>query len=256
MPDRPTARTTLTALRRLAESALDWFYPRHCYHCGRPDEAPHARTLCADCSAELRKLRIAGFVCDVCGLPLAGEPQAGTLCVTCRAELRHFDRARAFVRYAGPARSIIRSFKFDGCYFLGERVLGAMLARGWLPAGADGSDALLPIPLHPRRKRERGYDQALLLGRVLARRLDRPLLTGALVRSRYTSQQSLLPLRQRRDNMRGAFAVRRPAAVQGLSLLLVDDVLTTGTTARECAKVLKEAGAARVQVLTLARTAP
>ena len=256
MPDRTTARAALTALRQVAGLALDWFYPRHCYHCGHPLDRLDARTLCPDCSGELREQRITGSVCDLCGLPLSGEVATGTLCVTCRAEQRHFDRARAFVRYAGPARSIIRSFKFEGCYFLGPRVLRAMLERGWAPDGIDDADALLPIPLHRQRKRERGYDQARLLGRVLARHLGRPLLTGALIRCRYTSQQARLPLRRRWDNVRGAFAVRRPAEVAGRRLLLVDDVLTTATTARECAKVLKQAGAAHVQVLTLARTAP
>jgi len=255
MPDAPTTRRALTALRGMAELALDWFYPRHCYHCERPLGDVGGRTLCPACFDELRRQRITGAVCDVCGLPLSGEVAAGSLCVTCRAEERHFDRARAFVRYAGPARSIIHSFKFEGCYFLGPRTLRAMLERDWLPEGAGDVDALLPIPLHRRRRRERGYDQALLLARTLARHLDRPLLRGVLARSRYTSQQALLPMRRRWDNVRGAFVVRRPAEAAGRRLLLVDDVLTTATTARECARMLKQAGAAHVQVLTLARTA-
>ena len=256
MPDPPTDRNALTALRRAADVALDWFYPRHCYHCGRPLNDSDAQTLCIDCSGELREQRITGALCDLCGLPLPGDVEKGTLCVACRAEQCHFDRARAFVRYAGPVRSIIRSFKFEGCYFLGPRVLRAMLDRGWLPDGLDDADALLPIPLHRRRRCERGYDQALLLGRVLARHMGLPLQTGALIRCRYTSQQSLLPQRRRWDNVRGAFAVRSPARVEGRRLLLVDDVLTTATTARECARVLKQAGVAHVQVLTLARAAP
>jgi len=256
MPDRSAAGNALTALRRAADLALDWFYPRHCYHCGRSLNDTDAPTLCADCAGELCEQRIAGPVCDLCGLPLPGGVEKGTLCVACRTEQCCFDRARAFVRYAGPVRSIIRSFKFEGCYFLGPRVLRAMLERGWLPEGLEGADALLPIPLHRRRRCERGYDQALLLGRVLAPHMGLPLRTGALVRRRYTSQQSLLPQRQRWDNVRGAFAVRRPADVEGRRLLLVDDVLTTATTARECARVLKQAGAAHVQVLTLARAAP
>jgi ComF family protein len=254
MPDRPTTRKALAALRRAADLALDWFYPRHCYHCGRPLVRADAQTLCDDCSGELRGLRITGAVCDLCGQPLSGEVEPQTLCVTCRAEQRHFDRARSFVCYAGPVRSLIHSFKFEGCYVLGPRVLRGMLERGWLPDGLEKADALLPIPLHRRRRRERGYDQALLLGRVLADYLGMPLRKRALVRNRYTSQQSLLPPQRRWDNVRGAFSVRRPAEVDGRSLLLVDDVLTTASTARECARVLKQAGATRVQVLTLART--
>ncbi|NLW51502.1 MAG: ComF family protein [Candidatus Brocadiaceae bacterium] len=256
MPEPSPLGTTLAGLRRAAHLALDWFYPRHCCHCGLPLAEFDARTLCADCTADLRALRITGTVCDVCGVPLSGDPAAGSLCIACRAEARHFDRARGFVLYAEPIRSVIHSFKFGGSYFLGPRVLRFMLERGWYPDGLEPADAVMPIPLHPRRRRERGYDQALLLARVLARRLDLPLQAGTLIRTRYTSQQARLAPRQRWDNVRGAFRVRSRAEVAGRRLMLVDDVLTTATTARECARVLKRHGAAHVQVVTLARTPP
>jgi ComF family protein len=170
--------------------------------------------------------------------------------------VRHFDAARAFFEYAGPAASVIKSYKFKGDYFLGPRFLRGLLASGWLPDGIAVPQAVVPVPLHPRRRRERGYDQALLLARVLARHFRCRLTAGALVRTRYTSQQSLLPVTQRWDNVRGVFAVAKPKLVADRSLLLVDDVLTTGMTAEECAKALKKAGAARVEVLALARTMP
>ncbi len=176
--------------------------------------------------------------------------------MSCRLQTRHFEAARAFTDYAGPAKSVIKSYKFDGDYFLGPRFLGGMLARGWLPDGIGAPEAVVPVPLHPRRRRERGYDQALLLARVLARHFGCRLERRALVRTRYTSQQSLLPVTQRWDNVRGAFAVARAGPVEGKRLLLVDDVLTTGMTADECARALKKAGAARVEVLALARTLP
>lgn len=240
--------------RAFKDALLDWLYPPHCYHCNVSLQGGPGRMLCADCSADLGARRILGPVCDVCGLPLKGEPEPGTTCTTCRAERRHFEKARAFVAYAGPAASIIRAYKFDGDYFLGPRLLGAMLERGWMPGGVDG-EVVVPVPLHPRRGWERGYDQALLLTKVLAGRTGRRL-ARALERTRYTSQQSLLPESQRWDNVRGAFAVVRPAAVEGKAVMLVDDVMTTGVTADECARALKDAGAERVCVLTLARTTP
>jgi ComF family protein len=240
----------------LVAGLLDWFYPRHCYHCGVPLEESRARILCRSCTEALVAARITGAVCNVCGLPLAAQPVDGVLCITCRAEARHFDLARSFLSYAGPASSVIRAFKFDGQFFLGPRFLAAMLDRGWLPADIGPADLVVPVPLHPQRRRERGYDQALLLSRVVAARLGGRLLVHALVRTRYTSQQSLLPVGKRWDNVRGAFAVRDAAAVRDRRVLLVDDVMTTGVTASECAKVLKKAGAAHVQVLTLARPAP
>ena len=243
-------------LRGCADALLDWLYPRHCYHCEAPIEQSRGHVLCPACYNDLLGRRITGGLCATCGLPLPVEPSGEAMCVSCRLQGRSFDAARAFFAYAGPAASVIKSYKFKGDYFLGPRFLRGLLAQGWLPDGIEAPQAVVPVPLHPRRRRERGYDQALLLARVLAEHFGCQLVRGALVRTRYTSQQALLPVTQRWDNVRGAFAVAKPKLVEGRSLLLVDDVLTTGMTADECAKVLKKSGAARVQVLALARTMP
>jgi len=254
--EKPSRKSVVRLARGALDALLDWFYPRHCYHCGASLNESALRLLCHDCLRALADGRIAGPVCDVCGLPLEGEPAPGTLCITCRTQRRYFDRARALFAYAGPAASVIKSFKFDGDFFLGPRFLRGALALGWLPGDIAPPSAVLPVPLHPRRRRERGYDQALLLARALARHFGRPLLGRALVRTRYTTQQVGLSMGRRHDNVRGAFSVRRPGAISGESLLLVDDVMTTGATVEECAKALRKAGAAEVQVFTLARTAP
>ncbi|MHC4593185.1 MAG: double zinc ribbon domain-containing protein [Planctomycetota bacterium] len=240
----------------LCRSLLDWLYPRHCYECGKSLNGTRAHMLCADCFRDLLASRITGAICEQCGLPLGGEPEPGSLCLTCRTERRHFDLARAFFTYSGPAVSLIRHYKFEGDFFLGPKLLYSALDRGWLPPDIGSADVVVAVPLHPRRRRERGYDQAWLLTRVLPRRLGLRLVRGALARTRYTSQQALLPVGRRWDNVRGAFTTRRPEKVRAQSVLLVDDVMTTGTTADECAKVLKKAGATQVQVLTLTRTAP
>ncbi len=242
--------------RRAANAALDWVYPRHCYHCGLPLEDAERLVLCRDCSRALRQQRLDGRVCRGCGLPLYGAPDGDTLCMHCLGQERYFDLARAFFAYAGPVSSIIKSFKFEGNYFLGPRLVKAALMRGWLPGAVSTPAAVLPVPLHSARRRERGYDQALLLARVLARHFECELLPAALVRTRYTEQQTRLTFPRRRDNVRGAFAVATQRAVRGRALLVVDDVATTGATAEECCKVLKKAGAGPVQVLTLARTVP
>jgi ComF family protein len=243
-------------LRDVLCGALDWIYPRHCCHCEKQIRNARGLILCGECFEDLRARRILGSTCQLCGLPLAGEAAAGTLCMECAAHGRHFDLARAFFPYASPAASVILHFKFHGDFFLGPRFLGGLLKLGWLPADISPPDLVVPVPLHPRRQRERGYDQALLLAQTAARHLGRRLLRGVLVRTRYTSQQSLLPPGGRRDNVHGAFAVTRPDRVGGRSLLLVDDVMTTGATADECARALKKAGAAQVQALSLARAVP
>jgi ComF family protein len=254
---RPRKDALSTARRLLGAAAhalLDWFYPRHCVHCESPIEEPGALILCRRCYGDLLAVRMDGDLCSVCGAPTAGRDETETMCLDCRLEERNFDLARAFFRYAGPAASIIKSYKFRGDLWIGPRLLNACLREGWLPEEIGRPGAVLPVPLHPRRRRERGYDQALLLSRAAARHFDAELLGGALRRTRNTSQQAQLPVTRRWDNVRGAFAVGKPDAVEGRDLLLVDDVMTTGMTADACAKVLKKSGARRVEVLTLART--
>ncbi len=243
------------AAKRAAEAVLDWFYPRHCYHCGQPLRVPGAHILCRGCFRRLSEGRIGPPQCGVCGLPLTGEFVLERRCLHCLGRKRYFERARAMFPYAEPVESVLRSYKFQGDYWLGPRLLRGSLRRGWFPTDLSEPEAVLPIPLHPRRRRERGYDQALLLARALGQHLGAPLLRRALARTRYTSQQARLSMRQREDNVRGAFSVERPHAVEDRRLLVVDDVMTTGATADECAKALKRAGAARVEVFTLARTA-
>ena len=150
---------------------------------------------------------------------------------------------------------MIVRFKFGGEFWLGRDILKRAQQSGWLPELGDGVDGVVPGPLHPRRERERGYNQALLLASALCKLTGWPLRARVLRRTRYTSQQTRLSANQRRDNVRGAFA---PAGenLEGQHLLLVDDVMTTGATVSECAKVLKKSGASRVSVLTLARARP
>lgn len=249
-----TARRLERAVRRGFGALLDWFYPRHCCHCEQPIEEPAANILCRACFGDLRAGRIEGDLCDRCGLPMTTE--RNTLCLDCRLEERHFDLARAFFSYSGPAASVIKSYKFKNNFHLGSQFLRGILKSGWLPTDIQRPAGVVPVPLHPRRRRERGFDQALPLGRVLSKHYQCELVRRALVRERYTGQQARLPASRRWDNVRNAFAVTRPQRVEGLRLLLVDDVMTTGMTADQCAKELKAAGAERVEVLTLARTAP
>jgi len=248
--DAPACAADL--VRALARAAADWAYPRHCYHCGEPIPGG-GHLLCDSCWRQLNAIRISGALCSRCGAPLAGDPTPGTLCLRCLAGERHFDRARAIFAYAEPAQSLIWHFKFRGNFFVGTRLLDQAMAEGWIPEGIQGAELVLPVPLHWRRRWERGYDQALLLARKTAKWLDARLVTDVLVRRRYTSQQARLSASKRRENVRGAFAVRRPQAVEGRSVLLVDDVLTTGATVEECARTLRKAYVREVTVLTLAR---
>ncbi|MFO8008134.1 MAG: double zinc ribbon domain-containing protein, partial [Candidatus Brocadiia bacterium] len=221
MNEAPAGLPLHSAAGHAVEAVLDWFYPRHCYHCGRPLHEPRAHILCRECFRALRERRIGSPQCGVCGLPLTGEFVLEKRCLHCLSRERYFERARAMFPYGGPMESILRSYKFHGDYFLGPRLLRGTLRRGWLPPDLTQPDAVLPVPLHPRRRRERGYDQSLLLAATLSDHLGAPLLEGSLIRTRYTRQQARLSMRRREDNVRGAFDVERPGKVEGRRLLVV-----------------------------------
>lgn len=164
-----------------------------------------------------------------------------------------FGRGFSFGPYSGTLRHLVRELKFRNRRRVAER-FAEMIERD--PQAVEllaSGGVLVPVPLHPRRRRERGFNQSELLASALARRSRLPLAARALVRRRDTPTQTGLSAAQRRDNVRGAFAIRERSKVAGRIVVLVDDVLTTGATVRECAAALLEAGALSVRVLTVAR---
>lgn len=207
---------------------------------------------------------IAGGVCSVCGERLVspyassgehGEPRCGL----CRRLEPPFVRAAAYGSYDGGLRELIHLLKYEQVR-PAANVLGRMLAEviAGLAPGLSDTVLVVPVPLHARKLRQRGFNQSQLIAQVALKLMqsgDRLALdTKVLERVRETQSQIGLTRHQRRENMRGAFAVTHPDAVAGREVLLVDDVLTTGTTASECARILRRAGTAKVWVATVART--
>ncbi|HXG03277.1 MAG TPA: ComF family protein, partial [Candidatus Binatia bacterium] len=184
------------------------------------------------------------------GPAAAPPPASGPVCGSCRRTPPPWDWARAAGLYTGALREALHAFKFGGRPALAGPLAELVFEQcgAELPATID---ALVPVPLGRDRERERGFNQAALVAERLARRLKRPVRPGWLRRIRATPPQSDLGADARRANVRGAFAAS--ARVAGRALVLVDDVLTTGATAAECARVLKAAGARVVGVLTVAR---
>ena len=185
-----------------------------------------------------------------------------SLCGTCRQGDLEFDLARSYGLYAGNLRKAILHLKFHGREYLGDR-LGALLARAWEALPEPDSALVAPVPLHSSRRRERGFNQAELLARGLVRSLRKErrirglrLVAGSLRRIRATVPQVGLSLSARRENVSGVFSVARPEEMRNRTVVVVDDVMTTGATLSACAAALKRAGAARVLALSLARATP
>jgi ComF family protein len=204
-----------------------------------------------------------GAFCSVCGEALLSPAfldRPGALCGLCQRAHPPFERAVAYGSYDGGLRDLIHLLKYQQVR-PAAAVLGRMLGNSIAALETslpDGAIQVVPVPLHPRKQAQRGFNQAELIARVALKHLGRPerfqLRTGVLVRQRETGSQIGLTRHQRRENVRGAFAVIHPTPIAHRNILLVDDVLTTGTTASECARVLRRAGAAQVWVVTVART--
>ena len=227
---------------------LDWFYPPHCAIC-RADTLS-GEHLCQRCRRQA--LRIEPPRCEICSEPADGQIESAFSCPNCRDRRFAFDCAVVGYRSAGPVREIVHQFKYGGSLYL-RHLLGEWLADNLTDARLQTPfSGIVPVPLHPARRRERGFNQARVLAETLARRTGVPVVE-ALQRIRYTSTQTRLDRVSRMENLRNAFRMRQSVGVSQLHLLLIDDVLTTGSTVDECARVLKDAGAASVRVVAVAR---
>lgn len=236
-------------LNPLGAAIVSLLYPPVCAGCGR-EVIPHAH-ICRDCESQLT--RIVPPFCSKCSEPFAGEITNPFDCANCAHRKLYFDAAISGFRSRGIARRVILDFKY------GRKAHLRHLVGSWLFAALQDDrirdrefDLIIPVPLHPARQRERGFNQAALLADLVSRKLSIPACP-LLQRIRYTTTQTAFDRAERMENLRGAFRLRKKADVQQLRVLLIDDVLTTGSTLSECARVLKGAGATSVHAATAAR---
>ncbi len=235
--------------KKVARPLLDIVYPRTCQHCGRPAEA--TAFYCWDCLADFTYVQ-APF-CSICGDPVPGHIDHEYICGFCSRSTPHFDLARSAVRYTGPIGTAIRSVKYHAATWLIPDFVDLLEACYEAHYNLFPFDAVCYVPMVPVKQRDRGFNQSALLASLLAKRLGYPLLRRALRRTRDTKSQTYLTASQRVLNVKGVFEIRARSPVEGKKLLLVDDVMTTGATANECARMLKVAGATSIHVLTVAR---
>jgi ComF family protein len=240
-------------------SLLEILLPATCPLCGEAAAHAHPRSkiptgetggLCESCLCGFK--RISGPLCSLCGAPFVTTAGADHLCASCiKAKRVPYDKARSALIYHANAPRAIKLFKYHGLFTL--RPAFSALLYPLLLEFID-TELIVPVPLHKSRLRHRGFNQSLILAKIVAKRLNKKLDYTTLKRTRLTKPQTELKGEERRRNVRGAFELKDNALVKGKRVLLVDDVYTTGATITECARVLKRANA-EVSVLTLARTA-
>jgi ComF family protein len=234
-------------LKQFGASLLEFFLPRMCLFCGVPVGEEAAVAVCPACEAQIQWVE--SPLCDCCGVMFAERDGPDHVCGECQADPPPFARARAAALYDGPVTQAITRFKFSRQLAL-LPVMQHWLKRPLCLELVAAADLLAPVPLHRKRIKHRGFNQALLLAQAFP---QARVAREAVVRTRHTQPQVGLKPKERRDNVKGAFAVTDPALVKGKHVLLVDDLYTTGATVKECARVLLKAGASRVEVLTVAR---
>ena len=231
------------------------FFPSPCRICQGPLTF-HRSLICESCWEAIRLIEFP--ICPCCGTPFSWEESQTSavqfLCGTCRLQEPPFEQARSVAYYEGTMREAIHLFKYGKRQDMG-RHLGRLMVSCFPPEwDLSAIDLVLPIPLHLRRRWERGFNQSLILATALTDSLCLKLEARLLLRSRPTLPQSDLSLSEKFSNLKGAFSVRRPHKIEGQGILLVDDVYTSGATAQEASKTLLKAGAERVFVYTLARS--
>lgn len=267
--------------RRIRKSLTEVLFPCKCHACGKIFRPPLLESfedasmerdrassfsdvmgtwLCAECLAGFAPVQ--SPLCSQCGVVFPTREGSDHLCGECISEPKHFSRARAAGIYDGPLMALIQCLKFKGMTGL-ARPLGGLLfeafLKNWNP---EDIDLVVPVPLHFRRLAGRGFNQAWLLISDWPDRFRSfegadwggTISYDILTRTRFTTPQTGLGKTERIANLKGAFRAADPNAVAGKRILLVDDVVTTGTTVNECARVLLESGARRVDVLSVART--
>jgi len=233
------------------QALADFLYPPQCLLCRSFLLSYNNRYFCEGCFQQFAF--IGGPVCPQCGRPFESGLGGDHLCGSCLLKQPFFDRARAIVVYESGVRTAVHLFKYKGKTALAAPLAEMLAGYGDRQLKKQVYTSIVPVPLHFRRLRQRGYNQSLLLARRLGKAWRIRVTPGLLQRHRRTAPQARLPAAERRMNVYGAFSCCR-SQLDGERILLVDDVYTSGATVNECARILKRHGASAVDVLTLART--
>jgi ComF family protein len=246
----------LDKTRNPLSSFIDILYPPRCHICGKFLSYREAKFplsyICSNCLRDMSPIR--SPICSICGVPFSANRGDNHLCEDCTRKRPYYELARAPYVYSGKLKGAIQRFKYNSETHLGKPFGGLLLHFIQKMFHKMDEYIIIPVPLHKKKLRERGYNQSLLLAKILSKKLRLKLDYLSFIRIRYTQNQAGLRRIDRRKNVKDAFSVTDVKAIKAKKILLVDDVFTTGFTLNECAKSLKESGAAEIICVTLART--
>lgn len=229
------------------EWMLNLVFPKHmkCLVCGRDLKETSEVEFCEEC---LRGMETIGDkCCEKCGSKLIAEEK---FCLNCQAKERYFDIARSCFVFDDSVRHLIHQLKFGNKPYI-ARAFAPMLRDKLVNLNWD-YDVIIPVPLFPKHKKERGYNQSEMLARELLKYVDKPINTTSLIKIKDTSKQLTLGYSDRLSNLDGAFEVMDKSSIKGKNILLIDDVMTTGATANACSETLRKAKVNSIKVLTVA----
>jgi ComF family protein len=239
------------SLRELLTDVSDIIFPPQCLACAEIINQPANQVFCSTC---LEKIDfITANFCPICGLPFLVSPAGTHVCGNCLGNKPYFTRARAVAGFETVIMDAIHKFKYGRNVSTGH-CLGLFMADFAFPDfNFSEYSLLIPVPLHVKKLRDRGFNQSLLLAKEMGKKYNLPVNFSLLKRNKFTLTQTGLNKAEREQNIKGAFAVTNREKVRGENIILIDDVYTTGATINECAKMLLKAGAQKVSVLTLSR---
>lgn len=241
-------------MNALMKSLITFLYPAQCRHCGESLDPADGHYICKTCWREIQPIRKP--YCETCGRPLdpnAALPEVIPSCSDCPENLP-FRKARSAAIYESAARTALWLLKYHGKTVMAKPLASLMIEAMSTLFGMEDYDYIIPVPLHKRRRRQRGYNQMELIGERLSRATNIPMESHCLVKIADTPSQVNVPYKERQNNVRGGFDVTDPSRIKGKGILLIDDVYTTGATATESARTLLRKGKPKyVDVFTLLR---
>lgn len=248
--ERPGLKTRLLPfLQHIKTASHEAFFPGICRSCGQLMSGAPILGLCDECS--MLVIPCGREICMRCGGPLVADSS----CVCNRFGIRHFDLARSSFIWTGPVRDIVLSLKYSKRWELAGD-MAAVMAATWRESGLELPDMIIDVPLTPGRFLSRGYNQSALLAKSFAKTIGATNACSPLKRTSFQTSTKGSSPSERTDLVSGAFALKHPETVTGRSIIIIDDVITTGATLSECAFILKQGGARKVDVFSFARAVP